>query len=173
MEDLGFGDFDTEILSGNESSSDKQGETGAALGEEVSGGLFGSFERQAKVAEEATNDSYEPPADGKLTRDQVERFVYVMEKTGQLRGRLTEKLESNNETENPSLGDVFGGIRDAVRAGTAEMEVVKTAGGNWAEHQWVRSQLETARIHEDLNDTTRHNFALYERFKDRLDAVGY
>lgn len=158
-----FSDYDIEL------SDDEAGNSSGS----VTGGILGGFERQAQVAEEAANDTYEPPADGRLTEAQVERYVYVLEKSGQLRGRLTEKLQSTGEEENPSLGDVFGGIRDAVRAGTAEMEVVKTAGGNWAEHQWVRSQLETARIHEDLNDTTRHNYELYMQFKDQLDALGY
>ncbi|MEM9624344.1 MAG: Yip1 family protein [Pseudomonadota bacterium] len=144
-----------------------------SVSESADGSIFGGFARPAELAEQAANDQYEPPSDGKLDEAQVERYLYVMERTQALRSRLTEKLDTQNSAEEPSISDVFGGIQDAMRAGTAEMEVVKTAGGNWAEHQWVRQQLETARIHEDLNASTRHNFALFEKYADRFAELGY
>jgi len=137
------------------------------------GGVLGGFTRQADMAEQAANDQYQPPADGKLAEAQVEKYLYVLERTQELRSRLTQKLQSQDEQEEPSITDVFGGIRDAVRAGTAEMEVVKTAGGNWAEHQWVGQQIETARIHQDLNESTQHNFALFEKYSERFAELGY
>ncbi len=157
--------FDAPSFSPDSDSSSSSSSSGSA-----GGGLFGGFERQADIAESAANDQYEPPADGKLTDDQVKQYAYVMGKTRELRSRLTQRFEdAQNEENEPSLSDVFGGIGDAVRAGTAEMEVVKTAGGNWAEHNWVREQIETARIHQDLNETTRHNYALFQRYADQFE----
>ncbi len=153
---------------------DFSAESESSTATSTEGGLFGGIDRQADIADSAANDTYEPPADGKLTEKQVAQFVYVFEKTKQLRSRLTERIEAaSSQEEKPSFGDVFGSIGDAVRAGTAEMEVVKTAGGNWAEHQWVRGQLETARIHQDLNDTTRHNYQLMLKFEDKLNELGF
>jgi hypothetical protein len=51
------------------------------------------------------------------------------------------------------------------------MEVVKTAGGNWAEHQWVKAQLETARIQKDLNETTAHNYGLFQEFQSEIERL--
>ena len=56
-----------------------------------------------------------------------------------------------------------------MRLSTAEMEVVKSGGGNWAEHQWVRGQLETARIQQDLNETTAHNYELFLKYQDQIE----
>jgi hypothetical protein len=75
------------------------------------------------------------------------------------------------EDKEPSLTDVFGGVGDAIRLSTAEMEVVKTAGGNWAEHHWVKAQLETARIQKDLNETTAHNYGLFQEFQSEIERL--
>ncbi len=135
---------------------------------EPTGGLFGNFERQAKYVEQADQDVFDPPADGELTEEQVERYVRVLRKTSELRDRLGKKFEQMDE-ENASISAILGGVGDAARIGTAEMEVVKTGGGNWAEHQWVRHQLEVARVQQDLNDTVKHNFALFEKYAEEIE----
>jgi hypothetical protein len=54
-------------------------------------------------------------------------------------------------------------------ANNAEMEVVKTGGGNWAEHEWVKSQLRAARIQQGEGSAAlEHNFKLYKAFEDEL-----
>ena len=130
-------------------------------------GMFGNMTRQASFAEAAGNDRYDPPSDGELTEDQVETYVSVMKKTQALRERLTAKFD-NTEEEPQSVSDIFGGVGDAMRLGTAEMEVVKTGGGNWAEHMWVKNQIETARVQQDLNDTVAHNYELFLKYEDEL-----
>lgn len=132
-------------------------------------GMFGSVGRQASIAEAAGQDRYEPPADGELSEDQVEAYVDVLKKTQQLRERLSAKLE-NMEEEPKSVTDIFGGVGDAMRMGTAEMEVVKSAGGNWAEHMWVKSQIETARVQQDINDAVAHNYDLFLEYQDEIEA---
>jgi hypothetical protein len=137
-----------------------------------SSGMFGGFERQADVAEQASRDTYDPPGDGRVTEAQVREFARVLERTAELRGRLGQRFEKR-DGEEVSFGDLFGGVSDAVRMGTAEMEVVKTAGGNWAEHQWVRNQLETARIQRDGNAAIEHNYAMYEEYREALERSGF
>jgi hypothetical protein len=51
---------------------------------------------------------------------------------------------------------------------TIEIEIVKSAGGNWAEHQWVKQTLRTAWLQKDVNDTVARNYALYEEYEDEL-----
>ena len=134
----------------------------------VSGSVFGGLERQANYVDAASKDAYQPPEDGKLSDEQMERYVDVMKKTRALQERLGGSLE-NLEDKQPSLSDVFSGVGGAMRLSTAEMEVVKTGGWNWAEHLWVKNQLEVARIQRDLNDTTRHNYRLFERYQADIE----
>jgi len=141
---------------------------GSSSGDSSVNVFGGGFERQAEMAEAAANDTYQPPRDGKLTEDQVERFADALAKTEALRERLGGSLE-NMEDKEPSLGDLMSGVGGVVRLSTAEMEVVKSGGGNWAEHQWVRGQIETARIQQDLNETTEHNYELYLEHQDQID----
>ena len=89
-------------------------------------------------------------------------------KTKALRARLTAKFESIEEEE-ASMSDILGGMGDAMRLSTAEMEVVKTRGGNWAEHMWVKNQIETARVQQDLNDTVKHNYALFLEYQEQIE----
>jgi hypothetical protein len=137
-------------------------------GPTVSGGWMGGLERQADLVDAASKDVYEPPASGKLTGGQVQAYVDVLRKTHTLEARLGESFEKM-ENEQPSFSDLVSGVGGAMRLGTAEMEVVKTAGGNWAEHQWVKGQLETARIQQDLNEVTAHNFRLFERYQADIE----
>ncbi len=53
-----------------------------------------------------------------------------------------------------------GGVGAALGMATAEMEVVKTGGGNWAEHLWVKRQLRIALIQKDISDAVKHNYEL-------------
>lgn len=136
--------------------------------QKMGGGFFSGFERQADFVEAASNDKYEPPSDGEITTKQMQRYVDVLRKTNALRERLGQSLKPMEDKE-PSITDVFSGVGDVVRLSTAEMEVVKTAGGNWAEHLWVKNQIETARVQQDLNDTTEHNYALFLKFQDQIE----
>lgn len=68
------------------------------------------------------------------------------------------------------LSQIYAGIGGAVSANNAEMEVVKTGQGNWAEHLWVKQQLRTARIHQgDGTDAIAHNYKLYQKYEEDLN----
>jgi len=50
------------------------------------------------------------------------------------------------------------------------MEVVKSSGGNWAEHEWVKQQLRVARIQQgEGSDAIAHNYSLYKKYQEELD----
>lgn len=132
-----------------------------------SSGVLGGFERQADLVEAASNDTFDPPANGKLADRQVRVYTDILAKTKALKERLGGSMDFKEKE--PSLSDIFDSVGGAVRLSTAEMEVVKTADGNWAEHQWVKSQLEIARIQQDLNDTTEHNYRLFLKYQDVIE----
>ncbi len=143
-------------------------------------GFFGEIQRQGELMEQASADVFDPPADGKLDEEQVIAYVGVLRKTRALQDqyaaemqRLSEEMEAQkNEGKQPSLGDlskVYGGVGRALGANNAEMEVVKTAGGNWAEHMWIKEQLRVANIQQgEGSESLAHNYALYLKYKDEL-----
>jgi hypothetical protein len=142
------------------------------------GGLL-PYERKADLMAEAEADRYDPPADGRVTEAQLAAYLDVLRKTADLRSaygedmdRLAQSIESKDGAE-PSmkdLGTVFSGVMKLGGMAMAEMEVVKTGGGNWAEHSWVKEQLWTARIHKDSPETA-HNWALYQQHAAELQAL--
>lgn len=142
---------------------------------ETTSGLLSGVERGGRIVEQAEADRYTPPADGKLTGKQVERFVSVLEKTERYRadqeGRLKKLADKAEQRPLSAIGDLVSGVSGVVSLGTAEMEVVKTGDGNWAEHQWIKEQLQVARLQQDTNDTIRHNYELYQRHADKLDEL--
>ena len=140
-------------------------------------GIFGDLERQGRIMESADKDSYDPPANGKLSRSQVEELVAVMTKTRDYQAAQAERLEElskkvdNNDVA--SMAEAMSGIAGVANITNAEMEVVKTGGGNWAEHQWVKEQLYVARIQKDINETVEHNYELYQEFEDEFNELGF
>ncbi len=145
-------------------------------------GMIGEMARQGHLVEAASADIYDPPRDGKLDEEQVEDYIAVLRKTRVLHddyARKMEKLaadikakEDAGESASPAdLARMYSSVGTAVSANNAEMEVVKTGGGNWAEHQWIRQQLRVARIQQgDGTDANAHNYKLYERHKEDLEG---
>lgn len=139
-------------------------------------GMFGGVMRQAELMAAAEEDTYTPPADGRVTEAQVRDFVRVMERAAELtdaKGEqlraLAEKAEKEQEMSLSDFSQMMGGMTEVAGLTTAEMEVVKSGGGNWAEHQWVRESLRTAWIQKDLNEAVAHNYALYQQYEEELD----
>jgi hypothetical protein len=142
---------------------------------DVRGGVFGAASRQAELMASAEEDTYRPPADGKVTERQVEAFIRVMDRATELRAerdrRLQDIAKKADEKEEMSFNDfsqMMGGMVDMVGLQSAEIEVVKTGGANWAEHQWIRESLRTAWIQKDINESVAHNYRLYQKYEDDL-----
>lgn len=139
-------------------------------------GVFSDFARQGELIDAAEADRYEPPADGKLSNRQVKQLVAIMQKTNDAQARYAERMEQMAEDiekkDNPSFADIgklYSGIGDAVSATNAEMEVVKTGGGNWAEHQWVKNQLHVAVLQQgEGSEEIEYNYNMYKDYEDEL-----
>jgi len=181
---LGFGALMTQTASSHQnehsgasiaiSSSDANrdehnGNNGSTAGEDAS--LFG-FGREARYLEEAGLDRYQAPNNGELSEDQIEQTIHFLEVAQDIRESASETFEQmGNKGDDASLADLFTGIKGAIGAGTAEMQAVKSGNGNWAEHEWVKTQLYQAKLHKDLDPAIRHNYALYQRYSTQLDAL--
>jgi hypothetical protein len=88
-----------------------------------------------------------------------------------------EKLSADMEADKAagktvSLSDIrkaYSGAGSVLSANNAEMEVVKSGGGNWAEHEWVKQQLRTAHIQRgEGSDTLAHNYQLYQKYQSEI-----
>jgi hypothetical protein len=144
-------------------------------------GVFGEAARQAELIDAASADRYDPPSDGELDEDQVEDYVSVLRKTRAVHAEYAEKMDKlaaemkakEEAGESPSmadLGKMFSGAGGLVSTNNTEMEVVKSGGGNWAEHEWVKQQLRVARIQQgEGSDANAHNYKLYKEYEEELN----
>lgn len=145
-------------------------------------GMFGDLQRQGQLMDAASADVYDPPEDGELSQDQVEAYVQVLKKTRALQEEYSRDVESiaaeieakEKAGESMSVSDLqrlYSGAGTAIGLNNAEMEIVKTGGGNWAEHVWVKEQLRAAKIHQgEGSDALEHNYELYQEFQEELEA---
>jgi hypothetical protein len=171
---LGLGNVSNQNRSTGYSANDKSSSKSASTG------VMGEAIRQAEIVEAATADRYEPPSDGELDEDQVKEFVSVLRKTRAIHAEYAEKMEKlaaeiqakEDAGESPSMSDygkMYSGAGGMMSANNAEMEVVKSGGGNWAEHDWVKQQLRTAKIQQgDGSDAIAHNYELFKKYEEEL-----
>lgn len=147
----------------------------AAPGLSSGSGVVSGFARQAELMEAAENARFDPPSDGRVSKDQVREFIRVMQRTEELQAEkaarleaIAEKADSDEEMSFSDLGSMMSGMTEVAGLQTAEIEVVMSSDGNWAEHQWVRESLRTAWIQKDINDAVAHNFKLYQEYEEDL-----
>lgn len=140
--------------------------------------MFGGLGRQAELMEQAGNDRYDPPKDGNISDVQMKKYVSTMQKVADLRVEQEKKLQQfqqqNQEKKDYSFSDIgalTSGMNAVMGSVNAEMEVVKTGGGNWAEHRWISDQLRIAMIQKDISDAVKHNYSLYLEHEEQLRAV--
>jgi hypothetical protein len=138
--------------------------------------VLGGLARQGELLAAAQEDRYSPPDDGELTERQVKEFVRVLKRSSEVQEEkaermkeLAEKADKNENLSMSDLGQMMSSATDLSGLQTTEIEIVKSAGGNWAEHQWVRDSLRTAWLQKDTNDAVEHNYELYKEFEDELE----
>ena len=142
-------------------------------------GMFGDLQRHSNMIKNAEQDRFTPSKDGYISEIQMKTFVSTMKKSTEYINRKKEgmkeyekSLENKKEFSFSDLAKLSQGVGSVMSMANAEMEVVKSADGNWAEHQWVKEQLQKASIHRELNDTNKHNYALYGKYKEELKKYG-
>jgi len=144
--------------------------------EPTADGWAGEMERQARIVAAAREDRYEPPANGMLTDVQVVAVLDVLGRTRDAQERYARRMEQlARERENRAsaslsgMGQVVAGMTGAAGVHTVEMEIVKSGGGNWSEHQWVKEQLRTALLHQGAGTPAmEHNYRLFHAHEAEL-----
>lgn len=133
--------------------------------------------RQAELMMAAEEDRYQPPSDGKLEEAQVKEFIRVksrandvMEEKSERMRQLAERAERKEQMSMREMSEMMAAGTQMMGMNTIQIEVVKSSGGNWAEHVWVGDALRTAYLQRDVNETAKHNFGLYQQYEDQLQA---
>lgn len=99
------------------------------------------------VLSEASEDEYTPPADGKLTREQVEMYMAVRQREQEIAKVARERVEKgaeklkNNEKSFSGLMDGIKSLGSAADFFTADVRAAQELGYNTAEYEWVKSQV--------------------------------
>lgn len=171
-----IGQFVNPILYGPDASSPFD----AISSNDQTEGRFGGMARRAAIMAEAQEDTFTPPADGRLSKAQVRTYVANMQEAAaanaeamQRMQELAAKAEEDEDLSVKDLGTMMSGMTEIGGFGTTAIEIVKSGGGNWAEHQWVQQTLLTAARQKDANDTVAHNFQLYEEYAEELKSLGW
>jgi uncharacterized protein YneF (UPF0154 family) len=127
------------------------------------------------VIEKAKQDQFTPPADGRLTKAQVEHFLTLAKKVKivekEQAQKLKEKYDKKEQSDEFSITDVFNGFKDFTSLATLEMKVVKENGGNWAEYTWVKDRVREAYYTPSLSPTTEYNAKFLKGHEDLLKKI--
>jgi hypothetical protein len=139
------------------------------------GAVMGGAVRQAELMMAAEEDRYTPPSDGKLDEAQVEAYLRVMHRVTEITAEKTERMqqlaERADRNERMSLSDMsemMSSGTEMMGMNTIELEIVKSGGGNWAEHQWVREALRTAYFQRDMDEAAAHNYRIFKKYEHQL-----
>ena len=114
--------------------------------------VFAKVEELSRLEEGVEDRSpYSPPADRRLTEDQVERFIAVHQAVREDLGPRWSELETRYEgadgeaAEEPSFREILGFWSDlggvAADAKRRQVEALNEQGFSLAEYEWVREQV--------------------------------
>lgn len=102
-----------------------------------------------ELLEEAAEDNYEPPADGRLSANQIDMYMKVREHEKKIadvaRKELEKKAGAVKENEGKAslanMMDAFSAVGSMADIATADIRAAKDLGFNTAEYQWVKQQV--------------------------------
>lgn len=103
------------------------------------------------LMKEVANDHYTPPADGRLTDNQVQLYLKVREHEKKIvqvaKAELKQHAEEAKKKGEKSLGgmmDSFKALGSAADLVTADIRAAKDLGYNSQEYLWIKQQILTA-----------------------------
>lgn len=101
-----------------------------------------------ELMKEAADDTYEPPADGKLTEAQVQMYLKVREEEKKIARVAHEELKQHSQKAekagDKSLAGMmagFKGLGSVADVLTADIRAAKQLGYNSQEYLWVKEQV--------------------------------
>ena len=132
-----------------------------------------------ELMEEAGEDEYTPPEDGRLSESQIQMYMKVREREAAIAEVSRKKLEEDSKNADQNKDGVKGFMAGMKSLGsvadllTADIRAAKELGYNSAEYQWVKE-----RVLEASGDAMREQWQnqmntqldqQYEQTKQALD----
>lgn len=134
------------------------------------------------LLKEAAEDSYDPPADGKLTEAQVQMYLKVREHEKKIAAvakqelkQHAQKAEKAGEKSLAGMMEGFKAIGSAADFATADIRAAKDLKFNSQEYLWVKGQIlaaSSAAMAQQVNETMTASFdAAYAQAKKAYDEA--
>lgn len=134
------------------------------------------------LMEEAAKDTYEPPADGKLTDAQVKMYLKVREHEKKIvevaraeAKQHAEKAQKSGEKSLAGMMESFKTIGSVADMATADIRAAKDLGLNSREYTWVKEQIisaSSAAVTDKLQQSMAKNFdEIYAQAKKGYDEA--
>lgn len=120
------------------------------------------------LMEEVAKDEYTPPADGRLTEQQVQMYLKVREHEKQIAQVAKEELKQHADSADKKGDKSIAGMMEGLKAlgsaadfMTADIRAAKDLGYNTQEYLWVKQQIlaaSTSAMAEKFNQAMTANF---------------
>ncbi|HUF17550.1 MAG TPA: hypothetical protein VMS12_05850, partial [Thermoanaerobaculia bacterium] len=101
-----------------------------------------------QLLKQVADDSYDAPADGRLTESQIEMYLKVREHEKQIvkvaRQELEQHANKAKDSGEKSLAGLVAGFKAAGSVAdvfTADLRAAKDLGYNTAEYTWIKSRV--------------------------------
>ena len=135
-----------------------------------------------KLLNEAAEDKYDAPADGKLTDAQVQMYLKVREREKAIaqvaKQQLQQHADEAKKSGEKSLAGVMEGLKGLGSVAdflTADIRAAKDLGFNTAEYQWVKGQIlaaSTSAMGQQLASAMNAQMdAVYQQTKKAYDEA--
>jgi hypothetical protein len=143
------------------------------------------------LMEEISKDSYDAPADGRLTEAQVQMYLKVREREVKIaqvtKDQLKEKaakVEKAGEKSIAGMVEGFKAMKDVANFVTADLRAAKELGYNTQEYIWVKGQILAAStsvmaeqasqaINKSFDDAYAQTRKAYDEAKDETTKKMY
>lgn len=134
------------------------------------------------LMKEIANDSYDAPADGRLTDAQVQMYMKVREHEKKIAQVAKEEMKKHAEDAKKSGEKSIAGMMDGFKAlgsaadfATADLRAAKDLGYNSQEYIWVKGQIlaaSTSEMADTFNKAISQNFdQAYQQAKKAYDEA--
>lgn len=135
-----------------------------------------------ELLENASEDSYEPPADQRLTEGQIEMYLKVRQRETAIAEVAKKEMQANAQKAEKKGDKSLGGLMDGFKAMgsaadllTADIRAAQELGYNTAEYQWIKSKVLEASgsaMTQSLQQaSTAMMDASYKQLKEQMDKA--
>ena len=132
----------------------------------------------SSLLEQAGRQHYDPPVDGKLTKDQMEMYIAVKQREAELTKSsstsINEQAERLKNANSGGLSDALTGIaatQEIARFATLDIQAAMELNFNTKEYEWVRDTLIETSANMILGDLNATNKSILSEMEKSLEEI--